>query len=77
MTGVYVRVEREGRFLNIEFDQLTDDEMRAFLLEKTRNGQHGWISGLAVILAVWIRDHVIEYVVEPPDDGDHDGNRAG
>lgn len=68
MTGVVVRIQRGERFLNLDFDELTDDEMRGFLLEKTANGQHGWISGLAVILAVWIRDNVR---------GGPDGNGTG
>jgi hypothetical protein len=55
MTGIYVRVEREGRWQSVEFDQLTDEEMRAFARDSTRNGWE-W----AISLAQWIRDNVKE-----------------
>ena len=34
MTGVYVRVKRNGKWENIEFELLTDKEMEEFVATK-------------------------------------------
>ena len=54
MTGIFVRIERDGRWQLLEFDQLTDAEMVAFI--KTQPLTEGW--SWAFRLAAWIRDHV-------------------
>ena len=53
MTGVYVKIERDGRWQNVEIDQLTDDEM--VTLAKALPTK-GWV--FATFLAAWIRDNV-------------------
>jgi hypothetical protein len=61
MTGAYVRVIRDGRWQNIEFDQLTDEELDAF---EARTRDLGTVAGegwkWAKFLAKWIRDNVSE-----------------
>lgn len=54
MTGAYVRVFRDGRWENVQIDQLTDDELDQ--LEKDQP-ERGWV--WAKFLAKWIRDNVI------------------
>lgn len=60
MTGFYVRVQRDGAWQNLEFDQLTDAELEAFVAAQPV--ERGW--RWAVALARWIR----EYVQAPPQD---------
>ncbi len=55
MVGVYVRIKRD-RWISIDFDEMTEDEMLAFLREK----EPEWVRGLAVILATWIHENVKE-----------------
>jgi len=54
MTGIFVRVQRPEGMVNVEFDQLTDSEMHAFV--KTQDPADGWL--WAVSLAKWIRENV-------------------
>ncbi len=54
MTGAYVRIERAGRWQNVEFDELTPDEFDAFAAAQPE--QRGWV--WAKFLAQWIRDNV-------------------
>jgi len=54
MTGAYVRVTRDAKWDNIEFDQLTDDEMDCFANESPEDGWK-W----AKFLAKWIRDNIV------------------
>jgi hypothetical protein len=54
MTGIYVRVRREGRWQNLEFDELTDGELDAFIA--AQDPAKGW--AWAKVLARWIREHV-------------------
>ena len=54
MTGAYVRVFRDGKWQAIAFDQLTDEEMDAFAIEKPDDGWK-W----AKFFAKWIRDNVV------------------
>lgn len=51
MTGIYVRIKRAGKWQSIEFDQLTDDEMEAFVRSKPGNEeviQEGWRWAIAL-----------------------------
>jgi hypothetical protein len=54
MTGIYVRVHRDGSWHNLEIDQLTDAELEAFAAAQPVARGWPW----AVELARWIRDHV-------------------
>jgi len=56
MTGLYVRVHRDGAWQNLEYDQLTDAELEAFAAAQPV--EQGWLWAMA--LARWIRDHVRE-----------------
>ncbi len=65
MTGLFVRVQRDGRWQNAEFDQLTDAELQQVVERALANALtpldaalDGW--GWALALARWIRDHVGE-----------------
>lgn len=68
MTGIWVRVERAGRWVNVEFDQLTDAELGHFCARKIGSlpadeaAIEGW--NWAKAMARWIREHVQE--AEPP-----------
>ena len=55
MTGAYVRIYREGKWQNVEFDQLTGAEMTAFAEDHPEDGWR-W----AIFLGVWIRDNIKE-----------------
>ncbi len=55
MTRAFVRFERQGKFENVEIDQLTDEELdQLAVLDPDR----GW--AWAKFLAAWIRDNVQE-----------------
>jgi hypothetical protein len=56
MTGIYVRVHREGAWQNLECDQLTDTELEAFAAAQPV--EQGWPWALALLR--WIRDNVRE-----------------
>jgi hypothetical protein len=56
VTNIYVRVQRQGSWQNLEIDQLTDDELGDFFAEQTPHKCAKW----AATLAAWIRDHVRE-----------------
>jgi hypothetical protein len=56
MTGLYVPIKRDGSYVNVEFDQLTDDELVVFAA--TQPEDEGW--SWAVVLAKWIRENVKE-----------------
>jgi len=61
MTGLYVRIKREGKYENVEIDQLTDKEWDDFLLEKRAERTHfnrAW--PIVATLSKWIRDNVQE-----------------
>lgn len=53
MTGAYVRVERDGHFQPVEFDQLTDAEMEDFANKMPADGWK-W----AKFFAKWIRENI-------------------
>jgi hypothetical protein len=54
MTRIFVRVERGGHWETVEIDQLSDDEVRAFLAGRTEAELVRWVVGLVG----WIREHV-------------------
>ena len=56
MTGIFVRVAREGHWENRELEQCTAEEIRQTLQGRDRLELVEWIVGLAG----WIRDHVQE-----------------
>lgn len=60
MTGIYVRVMRDGAWQSLEVDTLTDGELSAWARQRAHD-DIGW--AWAVRLAAWIRDHVLEFSV--------------
>lgn len=48
LTGIFVRIERDGRWIDRDFTDLTEEEMRKFLDEKN---SLEWTKGLAIELA--------------------------
>lgn len=54
MTGIYVRIERDGRWLNLEVEQLTNAELTVFFASMDAPRLRSW----ARTLAGWIRDNV-------------------
>jgi hypothetical protein len=59
MTGFTTRIQRDGRWTNLDLDELTDDELFRWsqtMLARAPTGGWSW----AVSLAAWIRDHVRE-----------------
>ena len=56
MTGIPIRIMRDGKPVNVDFDEMTEKEMRDFLATKS----HVWVLNLAVILGGWIRENVSE-----------------
>lgn len=61
MTGIYVRVKRDGRWQNLELDTLTDAELEAWVHMQRAPGV-GWLCGRA--LATWIRDYLAKVSVD-------------
>jgi len=53
MTGAYVRVKREGGWENVEFELLTDEEMKEFSKSQPKDG---WL--WAIFLAKYLRDNI-------------------
>lgn len=53
MTGAYLRVQRDGTWMNVEIDLMTDSELEALA---ERQPDRGWT--WAIFLARWIRDNV-------------------
>ena len=54
MTGVYVRVKREGKWENIQFELLTDKEMQEFADNDKSNRGWAW----AIFFAKYLRDKI-------------------
>jgi hypothetical protein len=54
MTGIFVRVERQGHWENVELDQCSEAEIRQVLEARTGEELVRWI----VTLVGWIRDNV-------------------
>ena len=55
ITGYFVRVERDGKFHNLDIAELTDAELEQFFSRKA-NAER-W----AIALARWIRDNVVPF----------------
>jgi hypothetical protein len=53
MTGAYIRVKRQGKMENIEFELLTDKEMAEFA---DKDPEVGW--NWAIFFAKYIRDEI-------------------
>lgn len=53
ITGAYVRVMRDGRALNLEINELTDDELSRYFDGQPPVAVKRW----ARFLAGWIRGH--------------------
>ena len=57
MTGIFVRILRDGSWRDLELDELTDPELEAWAVRMTDTvPAGGW--AWAVALAKWIRDSV-------------------
>ena len=61
MTGLFIRVLRNGKWQNIEFEHLTDAEMDNHILRQPVD--MGW--AYAKALAKWIKENVKEQEPEP------------
>ncbi len=55
VTGAYVRFQRDGKWQNIEVDELSDEEWDVFEDSPDQQGR-GW--NWARFLGRWIRDNV-------------------
>jgi hypothetical protein len=56
MTGIFVRVEREGHGTTAPLEQCSEAELRQLLEGRTGEELVRWI----VVLVAWIRDNVQE-----------------
>lgn len=43
MTGTYVRIERDGKFENIEVEKLTEEELELFFKDKDKEELLRWL----------------------------------
>ncbi len=57
MTGMYVRVEREGRWENFELEDLSEAELRTFFASKTDPAE---LRDWCVAIVLWIAANVKE-----------------
>lgn len=53
-TGIYVRIQRGGRWENLDVCDLTDEELAAWASKMSTEESHKWVRGLVK----WIREHV-------------------
>ena len=62
MTGYFVRIKRNTRWVNADFTELTNSEMVEFLEGQTKDMNalevHNYLSELVVHFATWIRNNV-------------------
>lgn len=56
MTGAYVRVQRDGRWQNVEYDQLTDEELEQWMAEMDADEARKWLR----FSVKWMRDNVYQ-----------------
>jgi len=56
MIGLYVRVERNGKFYNLDITELTELELEEFILNKKLQGVDGWSTFKSLLS--WIKDNV-------------------
>ena len=54
MTGIYVKIFRDGKYCNVELETLSDFEFEEF--KKDQSAEFGWV--LAKNLVTWIRDSI-------------------
>lgn len=54
MTGYFVRIKREGRYMSLDIAELTDEELHTFGDTLDRDRAAAWM----VVLAKWIRENV-------------------
>jgi len=50
MTGAYMRVEREGKFLNIEVEHLTNEEREEIFTARTPEQIVNWLNLVCNVL---------------------------
>jgi len=67
MTGIFVRIERDGHVADLEIDELTDDELARFVATLSPERARSWVKSLAA----WIRDQVRDPEAPPRSDDDH------
>jgi len=56
MTGIFVRVKRDGKWGNCEIEYLTPDELRVFFAEADQER----ILRFFAAVTSWMREHIIE-----------------
>lgn len=56
MTNIFIRVYRDGQWQSVEFDQLTDQELKDYAASQPKDSGWAW----AIALAQWIRENVKE-----------------
>lgn len=61
VTGIYVRIQRDGRYQSLDVATLTDSELEALFVDPDVCRK------FAIGLAAWIRDH-IEFVPSEEED---------
>jgi hypothetical protein len=73
MTGAYLRVEREGKWQNIEVEQLTEEELKEKFLKREPEELVNWMSMLCgylrriePLLQDLERDGIIAKVTDNP-----------
>ncbi len=54
MTGAFVRIKRDGKMLNVDVTDLTDEELDEFFADRDVAELRKWVR----MLAGWIRDNV-------------------
>lgn len=54
ITGAFIRIERQGKWVSLDIASLTDGELD--ILEKSQP-ERGWL--WAKFLAGWIRDNIV------------------
>lgn len=55
ITGIYVRVQRDGTWQNLDIATLTDDELEAFFWRCDLDRARTWCIGLCK----WMREHLL------------------
>ena len=56
LSGVYVRIQRDGKWENVDYTDLTPEEREAFMRCKANGANYQWWVGLANTFADIIRD---------------------
>jgi len=50
MTGAYLRIERDGKYLNLEVEYLTDDEREFLFRDRSREELMRWFNMVCDVL---------------------------